>query len=75
MLREKLVIAVCKHCGIQGPTGYSEAQKAGWKIAGEDYYCPKHTNSPLTGPQALQQFAQHLKQFVDAQERKRANLL
>jgi hypothetical protein len=82
MFREKLVyVVVCKHCGMEGSIEYSEspadstAKPAGWKIVGEDYYCPEHIHSPLMGPKELQEFAQHLKRFVLEQERKTANFL
>ena len=77
MLMEKLVyVVVCEQCGIEGPIGssesmaYREAKQAGWKIVGEDCYCPEHTNSPLIGPKGLQEFAQHLRRFVLEQQRK-----
>jgi hypothetical protein len=70
MFKEKpFTVAVCEHCGMEGPMDANGAKQAGWKIVGEDYYCPEHTNSPLTGPVAVQEFAQRLKRFVLEQER------
>jgi len=77
MFREKHAwVAVCKHCGIDGPIddsenkAYSKAQQAGWQMIGEDCYCPEHVNLARFGPKELREFAQRLRQFIEVQERK-----
>lgn len=58
MIRKVLVyevayVVVCKHCGKEGPIGYTEntayskARKEGWTFVGEDGFCPEHVKSPF----------------------------